>query len=247
MHRARFATSSRYTQNVADRYVKFDIERRLSASPFVETIWRAYGGQTGTLLSQAASHWEMVVSRHAGQTMITVRGPETRATTIDVRWTEAEFVGIEFRLGTFLPCLPPRRVKDRRDANLPLATGSSFLLGGSSWPFPNYEDADEFVARLVRAGLLVRDPVVEAVLEGDRPHYSPRSVQQHFLRATGLSHTTIRQIERVRRATSYLKKGQSVADVMCRTGYYDQSHLTRSLKRFMGQTPARLARAGMHD
>jgi hypothetical protein len=209
----------------------------------VKTIWRAYSGQTGTFLSQAASHWEMVVTRHAGQTTMTVRGPETRATPIEVRWTEGEFVGISFRLGTFMPWLPPGKVIDRRDAVLPLATGSSFYLCSSVFPFPDYDNADVFVARLTRAGLLVRDPVVEAVLEGRQHHWSPRSIQHHFFHATGLSHTTVRQIERARQAASLLQQGRSIADVMGETRYYDQPHLTRSMKRFTGQTPVHLARA----
>jgi hypothetical protein len=222
--------------------MKFDVEARPSASPFVQTVWRTNSERTGTFLSQAASHWEMVVTRHAGQTTMTVRGPETRATSIDVQWTEGEFVGIVFRLGTFMPSLLPGQVMDRRDAVLPLANGSSFFLCGSSWPFPDYENADDFVARLVRAGLLLRDPVVEAVLHG-RPHpWSPRAVQHHFVQATGLSHTTIRQIERVQRAASLLEHGRSIADVVGQAGYYDQPHLNRAVKRFMGLTPAQMAR-----
>lgn len=239
---AGWSQHSRYNAHVSGNHVKFDIEERPSASSFVEAIWRAHSESTGTFLSQAASHWEIVVTRHAGQTTITVRWPETRATTIDVGWTEGEFVGIVFRLGTFMPCLPPGQVMDHRDATLPLATRSSFLFGGSTWPVPDFENADDFVVRLVRAGLLVRDPVVEAVLEGHQHHWSPRSVQHHFVHATGLSHTTIRQIERVRRAASLLEEGRSIADVLGQTGYYDQPHLTRSLKRFMGQTPAHMLR-----
>jgi len=224
-------------------FVTFNVEERPSESPFVETIWRAYSERTGTFLSQAASYWEMVVTRHAGQTTMTVRGPETRATPMDVRWTEGEFLGISFRLGTFMPYLPPGRIIDLRDAVLPLATSFSFSLCSSVFPFPDFDNADVFVARLARAGLLVRDPVVEAVLEG-RPHqWSPRSVQHHFLHATGLSHTAIRQIERARQAASLLQQGRSIADVMGQAGYYDQPHLTRALKRFTGRTPVRLARA----
>lgn len=223
-------------------YVTFDVEERHSDSPYIGTIWRAYSGQTGTFLSQAASYWEMVVSRHAGRTVMTVRGPETRATPIDVHWTEGEFVGISFRLGTFMPSLLPGRVIDRRDVVLPLATNTTFYLCGSAWPFPDFDNADVFVDRLVRAGLLMRDPVVEAVLEGRRHHWSPRTVQHHFLHATGLSHTAVRQIERARQAASLLQQGRSIADVMGQAGYYDQPHLTRAIKRFTGKTPNHVAR-----
>jgi transcriptional regulator GlxA family with amidase domain len=33
-----------------------------------------------------------------------------------------------------------------------------------------------------------------------------------------------------------------LADVAVDTGYFDQAHLTRSLRHFIGQTPAQIAR-----
>jgi AraC-like DNA-binding protein len=52
----------------------------------------------------------------------------------------------------------------------------------------------------------------------------------------------IRRIERARRAAILLREGLSAADTAAMLGYVDQPHLTRSLRRFIGQTPARLAR-----
>ncbi len=227
--------------------MRFILEERLSDSPFVETIWRTQSERTGTFLSQAASHWEMVVTRHDGKTTFTVRGPETKATPIDCQWTDAEFFGIVFRLGTFMPHLSPGKVMDRRDANLPLATSTSFWLHGSAWQFPEYENAETFVDRLVRDGLLVRDPVVDAVLQCHPQELSLRSVQYRFLRATGLTHSALQQIERAREAAALLEQGLSILDVVCEAGYFDQPHLTRSLKRFIGQTPAQIARGSQPE
>ncbi len=39
-----------------------------------------------------------------------------------------------------------------------------------------------------------------------------------------------------------MKRGDSIADAIHEAGYFDQPHLTRSLKRFVGQTPAELLR-----
>jgi AraC-like DNA-binding protein len=39
-------------------------------------------------------------------------------------------------------------------------------------------------------------------------------------------------------------RGDSIADVTHEAGYFDQPHLTRSLKRLIGQTPAVLLRDG---
>ncbi len=53
-----------------------------------------------------------------------------------------------------------------------------------------------------------------------------------------------RQIERARYATLLLKRGDSIAAATHDAGYFDQPHLTRSLKRLIGQTPAELLRNG---
>jgi hypothetical protein len=50
-----------------------------------------------------------------------------------------------------------RTLLDRNDVELP-ATSRSFWFQGSAWEPPDFENAESFVARLVGAGLLVRDP-----------------------------------------------------------------------------------------
>lgn len=94
----------------------------------------------------------------------------------------------------------------------------------------------------MRQGLLVRDPVVEATIHGHTSDMSVRSLQYRFLQATGLTHRTIQQIERARNAVSLLGRGTSIADTAFELGYFDQAHLTNSLKRFIGRTPAQIAR-----
>ena len=57
-----------------------------------------------------------------------------------------------------------------------------------------------------------------------------------------MTHATLRQIERARHATNLLKQGVSILDAVHTAGYFDQAHLTRSLKRLIGVTPAQVAR-----
>ena len=215
---------------------------RPSDSPVVERIWRSHSERAGTFLSVAASHWEMVVTRHEGKTFLTVRGPETRATTADCP-AEGDWVAIRFKLGTFMPLLPARNLRDRRDVTLPEATRRSFWLNGSTWEYPSFDNAEVFVKRLVRAGLIVVDLTVESALLGAQRELSLRSAQRHFLQATGITHGTIRQIERARHATNLLKQGVPILDTVHQAGYFDQAHLTRSLKHFIGQTPGQIIRA----
>ena len=70
-------------------------------------------------------------------------------------------------------------------------------------------------------------------------------MQRRFLRATGLSHAAVVQIERAHRAQALLQAGVPILDVVALAGYADQPHLTRSLKRFLGETPAQIARAAV--
>lgn len=212
---------------------------RPSDSPLVERVWRCHSERAGTFLSVASSHCEMVVTRHRGKTLLTLRGPETRPTTIDCP-ADGEWLGIRFTLGTFLPSYPAATLIDRSDVNLPGVTGRSFRLQGSDWEYPDFENAETLVARLLKAGILGHAPAVRAALAGEWQALSRRSTQRHFLRATGITHLAYRQIQRARYATTLLQRGVAIRDAVHQAGYFDQAHLTRSLRRLIGETPARV-------
>ena len=215
-------------------------DERLPNSSLVEMIWHTHSERAGTFTSVAVSNWEMVITTFNGKTMITARGPETKASEADFP-ADAEFFGITFKLGSFIPHLPLRTLLDRQDATLPEASSNSFWLHGSAWELPTFENADVLVDKLIRQGILVRDPVVEVAMQGHTPDMSIRSLQYRFLQATGLTHKTIQQIERARSAVSLLEQGTPILDTAFELGYFDQAHLTNSLKRFIGRTPAQIA------
>lgn len=207
----------------------------------MERVWTAQSEAPGRFVSIASEHSEIVVTRHRGQMFLTIRGPETRATKADYP-AEGDWVGIRFKAGTFLPEFAPAQVRDRKDVHLPGATKQSFWLDGSAWEYPTFENADTFVARLVKRGIVVRDGTVDAIVRGEQKALSQRSAQRHFARATGLSHATYRKIQRARFAANLLVDGMPILDVVHFAGYCDQPHLTRSLKVLIGQTPAEIAR-----
>jgi len=213
---------------------------RSSDSPVVDRVWRSHSERAGVFHSIAACNWDMVVTRLGGRTTLTVRGPETKAPMAGCPAT-GEWFGVRFKVGTFMPLMRCGDLRDRNDITLPNATGRSFWLNGSAWDFPSFENAETFVKRLVQRGLIMTDRTVEKALRGDLQNVTTRTEQRRVLRITGLTRGAIYQIERARRATILLQGGMPILDVVYETGYYDQAHLTRSLQRFIGQTPARIA------
>ena len=214
-------------------------EDRPSDSTVVDRVWRSRSERAGAFHSMATCVWVMVVTRHEGRIFLTVRGPETRATIASCP-AEGEWVGIEFRLGTFMPVLPAGDLRDRNGVTLP-GSQRSFRLNGSAWEYPSFENAESFVGRLVKQGLIASDPCVQAALRRRPEPVSQRTEQRHFLRAVGVTHATVRQIERARYATRLLREGAAISRVVDDAGYFDQAHLTRSVRRFIGQTPAQIA------
>jgi AraC-like DNA-binding protein len=212
---------------------------RPSDSPFVERIWHSHSEGADPFLSIAESRCELVVTRLRGKMTLIVRGPETRATPLGDCPAEGEWLGIRLKPGTFLPHLPASSLVDAT-VTLPSASSKSFWLAGSVWQFPDYGNADTFVDWLVREGLLLRESTVGEALQGHLKDFSLRSLQRRFLQATGVTQSTVRQIERARYATLLLQQGVSILDTIDEAGYFDQPHLTRSLKYFIGQTPAQI-------
>jgi len=219
----------------------FVFDHRLSDSPCVERVWTARNERPVEFLSVAASNCELVVSRYRDHVFLTVRGPETRMTTFDCP-AGGDWLGIRFKPGTFLPQFPPGTLRDHNDVTLPEASARSFWLDGSVWEYPTFENADTFAARLLSKGIITRDRTVEAVVRGEPHKLSLRSAQRRFLHATGVTYAMFRQIERARYAANLLREGAAIADVVHLAGYFDQPHLTRSLKHLIGQTPTEVAR-----
>lgn len=216
-------------------------EERLSDSPFVERVWRCHSERAGRFHSIASPHWEMAITRLRGRIYLTIRGPETKATIEDCP-SDGEWLGIRFKLGTFMPKLPVHRLIDRQDVDLPSLSPRSFWLEGDAWEFPSFDNAESFVARLIKKGLITRDGAVQAALNGDEVALSLRSIQRHFRMATGMTQATFRGITRARYATQLLRRGVSILDTVHEAGFFDQSHMARSIRQLIGQTPADVMR-----
>jgi hypothetical protein len=216
-------------------------EERLSDSPYVENVTWGHTTGEGVVIRPAECHWHMVFVKYNGSFNPLMVGPLTSSGVVN--WIEGlELLWIRFKIGTFIPHLPTKNIIDI-ETPLPEAGSShSFWLKGSAWQFPNYENVDTFVNRLGREELLVTDPVVSTALRDHPQDVAERTVRHRFQHVTGLSQNHIRQVERAKRAETLLRQGMSILDTVYEAGYFDQPHMTRALKQFVGYTPAQLAR-----
>ena len=216
-------------------------EERPSDSPFVNSFgWGVCEGDGATVL-HADSQWYMLFMRQNGKTRMAVGGAVTKTWYLPYT-AGTEWFGIRFTTGTFMPHLPTTPFLNNL-IFLPEATHKSFWLNSRTWELPTLENAESFVNRLVREEVLVCDPLLNAVLLDQPQELSFSTVRRHFLRATGVTPGVMHQIQRARKAATLLKQGVSILDTVHEAGYFDQPHLTRSLKHYMGYTPAQLLRA----
>jgi hypothetical protein len=113
--------------------------------------------------------------------------------------------------------------------------GRWFRLGADRVRLPEPAAAEEFVAHLVRKEALVVTDVADASVP-------ERTRQRRYLAAVGLPQRTVRQIERANVAAIRLRDGGGLpAAVAHESGYFDQPHLARSLRRFIGPSATELA------
>ncbi|MET9155560.1 helix-turn-helix domain-containing protein [Streptomyces griseoflavus] len=213
-------------------------ETRLSDSPWVDTVWTCTSEQVTAMTSVAGVRWGLVFWERDGRAHAAVTGPETRAGTAPVP-EGAIFTGIDFAVGTHLRTVPAPALTDGGIV-LPDTSRRTFRLDDARWPTPGPDDAECLVERLVQAGVVVRDPLVAEVLRGHRPAVSGRTVERRFRAATGLTRGGIRQIERARTAAELLAAGAPATDVAAGLGYFDEPHLARALRRYVGRTAGQL-------
>ncbi|HEX6984872.1 MAG TPA: helix-turn-helix domain-containing protein, partial [Planctomycetaceae bacterium] len=82
--------------------------------------------------------------------------------------------------------------------------------------------------------------LVAEVLRGHRPDVSVRTVERRFRAVTGLTRGAVRQIERARTAAGLLAAGEPAAGVVAELGYFDEPHLARTLRSYVGRTARQL-------
>jgi AraC-like DNA-binding protein len=221
--------------------MSFSLEEMAIDSPFMRTAFRMRCERDGSFMTIADSSPDIIVIKHLGKAQLFISGTRTKAAPFHYQ-EGMEFIGIRLEVGAFLPQLPPAALLDST-TGLPGATTQSFWLHDTMLPLPDFENMDVFVERLARHGLIARSEMVEAALQ-EQPHpKSLRSLQRHFLKTTGMTHSYIRKVERAFHAGTLLRQGESITDTVYKAGYFDQAHMTKALKYLTGETPTQHAAA----
>jgi Helix-turn-helix domain len=218
--------------------------RRPSDSKLVEVVARVlYGGdgpdgarEPDVTLPDGL--WDIAVIRHRGGIVVLQTGLITKPVLLPFDPGD-EYLAISFRPGVVMPVLPGARTVDQGIVRE--SRPRAFRVEADTFEIPTYDNAEALVDRLVRRGFLVFDDVVARVADGEPGWASERTIQRRFQWALGLTPKELGQIRRARRAVDLLRAGWAAADVAAELDYADQPHLIRSLRRFMGDTPGRLA------
>jgi hypothetical protein len=172
-------------------------DRRCASLPWVGLSRHIVSGPTGPLVriwaaecdsptdfsSIASVNPGIGFARIGGHTAVHLRGPATRASTLSCPG-DTEYFGVDFRVGAYLPRFPPASLANLRDAVLPTPDGR-ILLDGQDWEMPTPMNLDVFVDRLVRAGLLVVDPLIDDLRHGDVRALPERAAQSASSRPSG--------------------------------------------------------------
>lgn len=209
---------------------------RSSDHPFVSTVWHTRNLDDGVYVSTPDGSWDLIMGVAAdGRRIMLLTGQATRPAQIPYAAGTSSVV-ISFAAGVYLDRITPADLVDGVQ-ELPNVDADHFGLLGHAFAYPTYAGAEDLVDALIAAGLLKCDEVVTGILMGTPKAFSSRTVQRHFVQATGLTPKTFQQIQRAQEAVRLLKQGTAPAEAAADAGYTDQPHLTNSLKRIMGTTP----------
>lgn len=125
-------------------------EGRTSDSSYIEFIWRGRLEQDYAPVCPADVRWNLLFTRYNGSIRVSAESATSQYVP-KTQFEGAEFLVIKFRLGVFMPYLPPANLLNS-DAVLPEAGGQSFWLNGSAWQLPDFENVETFVGRMARTG-----------------------------------------------------------------------------------------------
>lgn len=211
-------------------------EARPGASALIRTVWRALVETPGSYPVSGSEYWSLSFVRRPGDVLAAVLdGPKLKAHVVDGIVGE-EYWGVELAAHVTIPGVSKRAILGET-VDLPVVDGT-VELAGRRWPFPYWDDLEQWVDELVAGGGLLVHEDVRRALVGERRGASQRTWQRRFRRSVGLTSQQIDQLRRVENGYLLLQSGSSPAEAAYEAGFADQAHFTRALRMIRGQTPA---------
>jgi hypothetical protein len=211
--------------------------KRSSRHPLIETIWSTQNISDGVYSATPDGSWDLIVLiQPDGAKSMMLTGQATKPMDVPYKKGTSSIV-ISFAPGAYLSDYSAKNLVDSFEI-LPNMDAEHFLLAGHSFAFPTFENAESLVEALIAAKLLVADPIIYGSFIGKPYAISDRSAQRHYAQNTGLKQKDFQQIKRAQKAVRRLQKGIKPSDVAADTGFTDQPHLAKSLKKIMGVTPS---------
>lgn len=215
-------------------------KQRPAGCDFVREITHVrYDGDAADV-STPDGGWDLVFMKRAGVVQALHTGVITKPVHLCYSPGD-EYLAITFNPGVFMPKVAASSMVDR-GVLLGTPVAGRFRLQAENLEIPHFENAEQLVQRLIARGVLALDDVVDDVVRGRTKAVTPRTLQRRFERAVGVTAKHLSLIYRAQDAARMLAQGLAPAAVAAHVGYADQSHMTRSLKDLLGQTPAQIAR-----
>lgn len=208
------------------------------SNPYIETIWMTQNLSDGIYQATPDGSWDLIVLvQQDGSRSMMITGQATKTMEVPYRGGTSAVV-ISFAPGAYLVGYHLAKLVDSFEI-LPNTDDNHFELVGQRFAFPrNFEEAEALVNELVDKGILKNNLVVDGVLGGAAPAMSDRARQRHFTGTTGITRKHFEQIKRAQQAVAKLQQGRKPSDVAADTGYTDQPHMAKSLKKIMGTKPS---------
>lgn len=212
-------------------------QSRYSDSVFIDRVWTSQNIADGVYLATPDGSWDIIVLIQPGKPRgVMLTGQATEPANVPYAAGTSSTV-VSFAAGAYLPGYPGKKMLNLVEM-LECPDENHFILDGKVFEIPTFESAEVLVDAMAREGVLKMDDVVASILNGDSRALSNRAKQRHFLAVTGLTRKSLEQIRRAQEAVRQLQTGKKPIDVAVETGFADQSHLAKSLKKIMHKKPS---------
>lgn len=210
---------------------------RYSDNSFIDRVWSTRNIEDGTYLATPDGSWDIIVLIQPDTSRgVMLTGQATEPMSVPYTAGTSSVV-VSFAAGAYLPEYPGKKMLNLVEM-LDCPDQDHFSLAGKLFEIPTFETAETLVDAMARAGILRMDDVVASILHGDPKALSDRAKQRHFSDVTGLTRKSLDQIRRAQEAVRQLQTGKRAIDVAMETGFADQAHLSKSLKKIMHKKPS---------